>query len=173
MKNILFLIGLFGLFACNSQKQLTPAGKINEIENDCRTNFTCTIERLENKAILVKDYGTVGNHSIEIVDQPNSYVIHYKMIKTTRMPNVPDDVHEEEVFMELPSKKVKGTFQDDQITEFKTYYRRHCFCEGLAGYYLITHGNLELNHSKNHTDIHLTFKRSNPQYLKEIKAKVN
>lgn len=173
MKNILFLTGLIGLFACTAHKRIIRGGTIHEIENDCSNNFTCTIERLQNKAIVVKDYDTEGNHTIEITDHPDSYVIHYKMIKTTRMANVPDDFHEEEVFLELPLKSIKGNYDGKQLSEFKTYYKRHCFCEGPSGYYLIDNGSLKLDHSKNHTDIHLIFERSHPQYLKEIKAKVN
>ncbi len=148
-------------------KAINKQAMENNDTTNCPPNGTCITERLVNKGIEIKTSSSGGTY-IEIIDKPDSFVVHYEYTRTKSPENYADDFHREEVYMEFPAGHFKKTLENSDLKEVKLIFGRHCYCKGYAGWFIITEGKVQIDHTDKQTEINLQFKAPVPQLFEKL-----
>ncbi|WP_372474044.1 hypothetical protein AB4865_01900 [Capnocytophaga sp. ARDL2] len=151
------------LMSCSILKKETIKGDVSTnwvgqtvtVQSQCPEEGVCTAERKDASKLTVH---TVPSIYTIIEDSEDTLVILYEYSrKTTAEEQIRDNFYREEIQFEIPKKDFKKTYKDEQLSEVKLVYGKHCYCKGEAGMYLINKGTLEVKNNGNKTEVKLQF----------------
>lgn len=142
-KSILAVFSLL-LFGCSAQKQ----GVISSValKSDCPKNAKCTIELIQNKAIVLKK-DDFGRDIYELAESAATNVIKYQFSRIVK-GDIQDGGYREEVIFEIEQNPDAVILSDKTLQHIKMLYGRFCFCKGQTGYYKVEKGALNINGTK-------------------------
>lgn len=172
MKKILTLLVLATLTGCSTTKG-TPStnwlGKNVTVKSEIPENGTVTATREFEKGLNLngsKELYPKSNYN------PHTVLVQYEYNRNKSEQEYADDFYKEEIFMEIPAEAFKKEYKDTELEQVKLIYAKHCYCKGEAGYYKITEGTLNVNHSDKLTKVKLTFKAPVTSLIETIEFSV-
>lgn len=162
MKNLI-LIFIFGLLiGCKVKDAGSKNDKGFVLESSCPANGTCEMSiKPEQSYKFSKDDAGVLFSVYEENLTTDVLVVSYAEESQQKLQ---DDFYEEKILITLPKKYSNGIFKDKELEKFNIGYGRFCYCKGLAGYYPVNNGTLEIIENK----LNLQFTVGGPQKLKII-----
>ncbi|QQX77217.1 MULTISPECIES: hypothetical protein [Aequorivita] len=160
MKAFYFLIPLVMVNACKTQTETVTTTEKNTMEqvdtkNNCPEEGTCSVVLHKNKTLIVKEDGT-GAVYPEMVDGQNIVVV-YTYIKKGPEGTVDGD-YSETIHFEIPATAENMSIINQNLSDVKLLYGKHCYCKGEAGYYPINDGKLLVEKNNRDLMFELNFK---------------
>lgn len=163
---ILFAICLC-FFNCNTSKSTTNQTVKNSKKQPCPDDGKCSVILHQNKQLHIKK-DDLGSLYYSLVDSKNTAVIAFEYKKHTDA-TLQDGHYSEEILFEIQNDTQLLELNDADLQITKMIFGRHCYCKGMAGYFSVTNGRLNLKKEHNKYNLSLQFKVNEvPQVLNSI-----
>lgn len=172
MKKLLTLLAFAALTSCSSTKGVTSTnwlGKNVTVKSEVPENGTVTATREFEKGLNLNGFQQLYPQPHY---NPHAVLVQYEFNRNKSEQEYADDFYKEEIFMEIPAEAFKKEYKDADLEQVKLVYGKHCYCKGEAGYYKITEGTLNINHSDKQTKVKLTFKAPVTSLIETIEFSV-
>ncbi len=142
MKSI-FLMSVFLIFiSCGNKINLASKKEVIILEENTENRKSeVSVTFLDNSSLIIKEDAT--GHLYPVIVSGDRIVIEYKYEEKGEEGTVDGD-YSETLHFEISKNTKELCLKDDQLTNVKLLFGKHCFCKGEAGYYYINKGKLKV-----------------------------
>lgn len=155
MKALCYFIILITLGACKAKTEPTSQNSNKAMQTECPKEGSCTTELQENKRLSIKTEEATGYLYPEVSEGDNLLIIYSYTKKAPE--GIADGNHSETIHFEISRDFMELIKKDEELSEVKLMYGKHCFCED-AGYYEVLNGELSVIKQDSKISFELSFK---------------
>ena len=100
-----------------------------------------SVDISNNSTLNVKD-DTIGA-IYPVIESGNNFVVEFKY-EEKALEGIADGDYSETLHFEIPTNTTELNLTDDELSNVKLLYGKHCFCKGEAGYYKVKKGKMKV-----------------------------
>lgn len=144
MKLITLLSVLFLFSSCGNNKTIVSK-KDKEVviltDGTDDKKGDVSVDMSNNSTLNVKD-DTIGA-IYPVIESGDNLVVEFKY-EEKAPEGIADGDYSETLHFEIPNNTTELNLTDDELSNVKLLYGKHCFCKGEAGYYKVKKGKMKV-----------------------------
>ena len=139
----IFLTSIFLMFiSCGNKINLVTKKDVIIIEKNTMNNESkVSVIIFNNSSLTIKEDSTGQLYPVK--ESGNNIVVEIKYQEDGEFGTVDGD-YSETLHFEISKNTKELRLKDNQLTEVKALFGKHCFCRGEAGYYFINKGKFKV-----------------------------
>lgn len=166
MKKILLLSTAIILFSCKSSKSTDDKinQDVNSLSSVCADEGDCAfvVHKASSLNILEDTTGQI----YPLIEQGENIVIEFTYaIKGPE--GTMDGDYSETIHFEITGREDKLNLSNEELSQIKLLFGKHCFCKGEAGYYTVDEGEILLENKNDSLYLNLSL------VINKVSHKVN
>ena len=142
MKPIFFTSIFLMFISCGNKINLVTKKDVIIIEKNTMNNESkVSVIIFNNSSLTIKEDSTGQLYPVK--ESGNNIVVEIKYQEDGEFGTVDGD-YSETLHFEISKNTKELRLKDNQLTEVKALFGKHCFCRGEAGYYFINKGKFKV-----------------------------